>query len=143
MRGSRQAAGSALPKRAASACCAVPAAAPKRGRAPLRITRGRGRGKRLGTIDFRIAGGRLRALPTRIKLARGRYELRLCTTAGGSRCARRKLKVARGSIARLPGLSLGVPSGATGRVTFTVRATRGVFSALTAKRPSAGLLLGP
>ncbi len=75
--------------------------------------------------------------------SKGRYELRLCTTAGGSRCARRTLKVARSSIARLPGLSLAVPAGATGRVTFTVRATRGVFSALTAKRPSAGLLLGP
>ncbi len=121
----------------------TPSAVPNRGRATLRIARGRGRGKRIGTIDFQITGGRLRALPTRIKLARGRYELRLCTTAGGSRCARRKLKVARSSIARLPGLSLGVPSGATGRVTFTVRATRGVFSALTAKRPSAGLLLGP
>ena len=118
-------------------------AVPNRGRATLRIARGSGRGKRLGTIDFQITGGRLRALATRVKLARGRYELRLCTTAGGSRCARRTLKVARSSIARLPGLSLGVPAGATGRVTYTVRATRGLFSALTAKRPSAGLLLGP
>jgi hypothetical protein len=116
---------------------------PNRGRATLRIARGRGRGKRLGTIDFQITGGRLRALATRVKLARGRYELRLCTTAGGSRCARRTLKVARSSIARLPGLSLGVPAGATGRVSYTVRATRGVFSALTAKRAGAGLLLGP
>ena len=32
---------------------------------------------------------------------------------------------------------------APSRVSYTVRATRGVFSALTAKRPSAGLLLGP
>jgi hypothetical protein len=120
-----------------------PAAVPNRGRATLRIARGRGRGRRLGTIDFQVTGGRLRALATRVKLMRGRYELRLCTTAGGPRCARRKLRVARTSVARLPGLSIGVPAGATGRVTYTVRATRGVFSALTAKRPSAGLLLGP
>ena len=65
------------------------------------------------------------------------------TTAGGTRCTRRTLTVRRRSIARLPGLSLSVPSGATGRVSYTLRATRGVFSALTAKRPSAGLLLGP
>jgi len=53
------------------------------------------------------------------------------------------VKVARTSIARLPALSLGVPTGATGRVSYTLRATRGVFSALTAKRPGSGLLLGP
>jgi hypothetical protein len=137
--------GNAPPDSAAPAppASTPPAAAPSTGRATLRIARGRGRGKRIGTIEFRIAGGRLRALATRVKLARGRYELRLCTTAGGSRCARRTLKVARSSSARLPGLSLGVPAGGTGRVTYTVRATRGVFSALTAKRPRSGLLLGP
>ncbi|HET8952686.1 MAG TPA: hypothetical protein VFN44_19325 [Solirubrobacteraceae bacterium] len=115
---------------------------PNRGRATLKVARGRGKGKRIGTIDFQITAGRLKAFPTRVKLARGRYEVRLCTTAV-ARCATRKLKVARRSIARLPGLTLGVPSGSTGRVTYTLRATRGVFSALTAKRPSAGLLLGP
>jgi hypothetical protein len=89
-----------------------------------------------------VTAGRLLAMPARVKLARGSYRLRLCTTAGGSRCAKRTLKVARSSVARLPRLSLAVPAGTTGRVTYTVRATRGVFSALTAKRPSAGLLLG-
>ncbi len=117
--------------------------APNRGRAALRVVRGRGRGKRLATIDFQVTAGRLRALPVRVRLARGRYELRLCSTVGGSRCTRRTLKVARASSVRLPRLTLGVPAGATGRVSYTVRATRGVFSALTAKRPSAGLLLGP
>jgi hypothetical protein len=115
---------------------------PNRGRASLKVTRGRGKGKRIGTIDFQITGGRLRALPTRVKLARGRYKLRLCTTAA-TRCATRTLKVRRTSIARLPGLSLAVPAGSTGRVSYTLRATRGIFSALTAKRPGAGLLLGP
>jgi hypothetical protein len=120
-----------------------PTSVPNRGRATLKIARGRGRGKRLGTIDFQITGGRLLAMPVRLKLARGRYELRMCTTAGGSRCAKRTVRVKRSSLARLPRLSLSVPAGTTGRVTYTVRATRGVFSALTAKRPSAGLLLGP
>jgi hypothetical protein len=127
----------------ATTATAKPAAAPSRGRATLKIARGRGAGKRLGTIDFQVTGGRLLAMPARVKLARGSYQLRLCTTAGGSRCAKRTLKVARSSVARLPRLSLSVPAGTTGRVTYTVRATRGVFSALTAKRPSAGLLLGP
>ncbi len=120
-----------------------PAAAPSRGRATLRITRGRARGKRLGTIGFQISGGRLRSSPARVRLAGGRYRLRLCTTAGGTRCTRRTLKVVRTKVARLPALSIAVPAGAAGRVTYTLRATRGVFSALTAKRPSAGLLLGP
>jgi len=53
------------------------------------------------------------------------------------------LTVARTSRARLPALSVGVPAGAAGRVSYTLRATRGIFSALTAKRPAAGLLLGP
>ena len=118
--------------------------APSRGRAALRIARGKGRGKRLGTIAFEVAGSRLRSSATRVRLARGRYQLRLCTTAGGApRCTRRALKVARASAARLPSLSLAVPAGATGRVSYMVRAVRGVFSALTAKRPAAGLLLGP
>jgi hypothetical protein len=82
------------------------ATVPNRGRATLKIARGRGRGKRLGTIDFQITGGRLLAMPVRVKLARGRYRLLLCTTAGGTRCAKRTLKVARSSIARLPRLSL-------------------------------------
>ncbi len=78
-----------------------------------------------------------------MRLDRGRYEVRLCSTAPGTRCARRTLKVARRSAARLPRLEIGVPAGAAGRVTYTLRATRGIFSALTAKRPGAGLLLGP
>ena len=127
----------------AAAVPAPPSTAPIRGRAPLRIARGRGRGRRLGTIEFRLADGRLRAAPARVRLARGRYRLRLCSTAGGTRCARRTLTVARTSVARLPALSIGVPAGAAGRVSYTLRATRGVFSALTAKRPGAGLLLGP
>ena len=85
-----------------------------------------------------VAGGRLRAAATRVRLVRGRYQLRLCTTAGGTRCARRTLTVARTSRARLPALSVGVPAGAAGRVSYTLRATRGVFSALTAKRPGPG-----
>jgi len=93
---------------------------------------------------FEVTGLRLRSSAVRVRLARGRYQLRLCTTAGGgTRCARRALKVARTSAARLPSLSIAVPAGATGRVSYTVRAARGVFSALTAKRPGAGLLLGP
>jgi hypothetical protein len=119
-----------------------PPGVPNRGRASLKVARGRGKGKRIGTIDFQIVSGRLKALPTRVKLARGRYRLSLCTTAA-TRCATRTLRVRRRSIARVPGLSLSVPAGSTGRVRYTLRATRGVFSALTAKRPSAGLLLGP
>ena len=42
---------------------------------------------------------------------------------------------------RLPALSVGVPAGTAGRVSYTLRATRGIFSALTAKsagrRPAA------
>jgi len=120
-----------------------PSGAPSRGSAVLRIARGKGRGKRLGTIAFEVAGARLRSSAARVRLPRGRYQLRLCTTAGGSRCARRTLKVPRASAAKLPALSVAVPAGATGRVSYTVRAVRGVFSALTAKRPAAGLLLGP
>jgi len=128
---------------AAVAAGPAPAAAPTRGRAALRIARGRGRGKRIGTIAFALADGRLRAAPARVRLARGRYRLTLCSTAAGARCARRTLAVRRHARTRLPALSLAVPAPATGRVTYTVRATRGVFSALTARRPSAGLLLAP
>ena len=79
-----------------------------------------------------------------MRLVRGRYQLRLCTTAGGTRCARRTLTVARTLAARAcPRCAIGVPAGAAGRVSYTLRATRGIFSALTAKRPGAGLLLGP
>ncbi len=119
------------------------AAAPSRGRAVLRIAGGGRRGRSLGRIAFQVAAGRLRTAPARVRLARGRYTVRLCTTAGGTRCARRSVVVRRRSAARLPSLSIRVPSGSTGRVSYTLRARGGAFRARTAERVSAGLLLGP
>jgi hypothetical protein len=124
---------------------AAGASAPRSGRAALRIAAGRGRGKRLGTIAFRISGGRLATVPARVRLARGTYGLRLCTTAGASaskpRCATRRLKVARSARTRLPALALPVPAGVSGRASYTIKAVGRTFSALTAKRPGIGLLL--
>jgi len=44
------------------------------------------------------------AAATRVRLDRGRYEVRLCSTAPRTRCARRTLKVSRRSATRLPRL---------------------------------------
>jgi hypothetical protein len=97
-------------------------AATTRGRVTLRVARGRGRGKRVRTVAFRLAGGRLHAARARVRLARGRYRLALCSTAAGARCARRTLTVPRRARTRLPALSLAVPAGTAGRVTYTARA---------------------
>ncbi|MGH2970285.1 MAG: hypothetical protein ACRDK0_14680, partial [Solirubrobacteraceae bacterium] len=58
--------------------------APRSGKAALRVGHGRGRGKRLGTIAFRVTGAALKASPVRVRLAKGRYELALCVTAGAA-----------------------------------------------------------
>ena len=107
--------------------------------------RGRGRGKRLGTIDFPSRAA-AEGAATRVKLAKGRYELTLCTTAGGSplrpRCVTRRLRVKRAAQDRgCPRCRCRVPAGAAGRVTYTVRATARLFSALHRQAAAAGLLL--
>jgi hypothetical protein len=124
---------------------AVDLTTPARGRATLKVASRRGRGKRLGTVAFAVASGRLEATPSRVRLARGRYELKLCTTAGASasrpRCARRRLTVKRSGKRRLPVLSVRVPAGSRGRATYTVTAVGRLFTASTARRPAVGVLL--
>ncbi len=121
-----------------------PAARRPKGRAALKVAVGRGKGKRLGTIAFRVAGGKLRSSRTKIKLARGRYELALCTTAGTTvyapRCAKRRVTVKRGSI-KLPALAVRMPAGVEGRATYSVTAVGRLFAARTAKRPRLGVSL--
>src|SRR5919107_3904113 len=70
----------------------VPTVLPQPKRATLRIAAGKGRGKRLGTVTFTPSADRMRAGSLRLRLAKGRYELRLCTPFG---CAKRALKVRR------------------------------------------------
>jgi hypothetical protein len=120
-------------------------ATPTRGRTTLKVAAGRGRGRRLGTVAFAVAAGRLKATPSRLRLARGRYELRLCTTAGATasrpRCVHRRLSVRRAGRRRLPALSVPVPTGSRGRASYTVTAVGRPFAARTARRPTAGVLL--
>jgi hypothetical protein len=122
-----------------------PAAGPVSATTALKIAIGRGRGRRLSTVAFSVASGRLRAATGALKLARGRYELALCTTAGGSttlpRCVRRRLRVKRTGRVRPPALTIAVPAGSSGRATLTVSAVGRLFAARTAKRPALGVLL--
>ena len=122
-----------------------PRAVPNRGRATLQ-DRARARAAASGSArsTSRSRAAACARSPTRVRLARGRYELRLCTTAGGARCARRTLKVAPHARSRAcPALSLGRPRRRHGpRQLHRCARPAAIFSALTAKRPSAGLLLG-
>ena len=118
------------------------AAGPTSGRATLKVAAGRGKGKRLGTVAFAVTSGRLKSSTPRVPLAKGRYELRLCTTAGASpsrpRCATRRVRARTSAPTRLPALSVAVPAGSTGRVAYTVTAVGRLFAARTANRPLLG-----
>jgi hypothetical protein len=115
-----------------------------KGSATLKVAVGHGKGRRLGTIGFTVAGGKLTSSRTRIRLARGRYELKLCTTAGASavrpRCVTRRASFASAA-ARLPALSVEMAAGVEGRVSLTVTAVGRLFAARTAKRPRQGVIL--
>jgi hypothetical protein len=115
------------------------------GSAALKVAVGKGRGRRLATIAFSVANGRLQTRRTRLRLAKGRYDVTLCTTAGAStttpRCVTRRLRVKRARKVATPALSVPVPAGAEGRVSYAVTAIGRLFAARTAKRPALGLLL--
>jgi hypothetical protein len=115
-----------------------------KGSAALKVALGRGKGKRLGTIGFSLAGGKLTSSRTRIRLAKGRYELMLCTTAGASatqpRCVKRRVS-AKSGVTRLPALSVGMADGVEGRASYAVTAVGRLFAARTAKRPRQGVVL--
>lgn len=119
---------------------------PSSGRASLKIAVGRGRGKRLGSVGFAVAAGRLRATTSPLRLTAGRYVLSVCTTAGASaakpRCAARRVRVSGRGRYRVPVLTIAVPLGADGRASVSVTAIKRKFSARTASRPAAGLVLG-
>jgi hypothetical protein len=123
----------------------LPVAGTSSGRAPLKVAVGKGRGRKLATIAFTVANGRLQTKKTKLKLAKGRYDVTLCTTAGASttmpRCVTRRLRVKRVRKVGTPALSVPVPAGAEGRVSYTVTAIGRLFAARTAKRPAVGLLL--
>lgn len=120
--------------------------APSSGRAKLTISTGRGRGRILGSVGFAVAAGRLTATPSRLRLAKGRYVLTVCTTAGGTqtrpRCGTRRMTVKRAGRTRVPVLTIGVPLGVDGRASVTLTAVRRLFAARTAPRPAVGVLLG-
>ena len=119
----------------------LPAATgPAGGRAALIVTAGPGRGRRLGSIAFALARGRVRAAGGRVRLPRGRYRAALCASAA-PRCAFRRL-IAGARRTLLPALSVAVPSGARVRARYTVTGVGGRFLARTAGRPSQGVLLG-
>ena len=122
---------------------AAPARRPK-GKAALKVAVGRGKGKRLGTIAFSVADGRLKSSRTKVRLAKGRYEIALCTTADASatipRCVKRRVTVKRGAF-KLPALSVRMADGVEGRVSYTVTAVGRLFAARTAKRPRQGVIL--
>jgi hypothetical protein len=121
-----------------------PAARKPKGRAALKVAVGRGKGKRLGTIAFRVSGGKLRSSRTKVRLAKGRYELALCTTAGASsttpRCVTRRVTV-KGRSFKLPALAVRMAAGVEGRATYSVTAVGRLFAARTAKRPRLGVAL--
>ena len=99
---------------------AEPAATPPLALGTLRVTAGKGRGKRLAAVRFRDSYGRVRVSAVRVKLARGRYTVRLCSAFG---CASRTLKVRRAKKVLLPTLTVtGSPAGA--RFTLTARTRR-------------------
>jgi hypothetical protein len=94
-----------------------------RGRVALRLAprkRGHGRGRRIATVPFRLAGGRLKTSATRVRLPRSRYRLALCAPAGGA-CARGTVTVRRHPRTRLPALSLDLPARDAGRISYTAR----------------------
>ena len=99
------------------------------------VRTGRGKGRRLGTVAYRLARGKVRSSRTRVRLRRGRYEIALCATSPTTRCARRRVTVRRGRV-KLPRLA--VVLGAEGRVSYTVTAVGRRFAARTASR---GVLL--
>jgi len=115
-----------------------------KGSAALKVAVGRGKGKRLGTIGFSVADNRLTSSRTKIRLAKGRYEIALCTTADASatipRCVKRRVTVKRGAF-KLPALSVRMADGVEGRVSYTVTAVGRLFAARTAKRPRQGVIL--
>ncbi len=119
--------------------------APASGRATLKIAVGKRRGRKLGTVAFSVAAGRLKAKRTKLELAKGRNDDTHCTTAGAStttpRCVTKRLRVKRARRVATPALSVAVPAGTTGRATYTVTAIGRLFAARTAKRPAVGLLL--
>jgi hypothetical protein len=116
----------------------APAAAGLLGSAAHRLARG---GRRLGTVRFSLAGGRLRAQASKLRLARGRYALSLCTVRPGeaTRCRTRRFALARAGRVRPPALTVALPEGG-GRASVSL-AGRG-FAARTAKRPTLGVLVG-
>jgi hypothetical protein len=120
--------------------------APSSGRATLKVAAGRGRGKRLGSVGFAVAAGRLRATTSPLRLTAGRYVLTVCTTAGASaatpRCTSRRVRVSGRGRYRVPVLTVAVPLGADGRASVSITAIKRTFAARTASRPAAGLLLG-
>jgi hypothetical protein len=99
----------------------VPAVvAPAVAHGTLRVTAGRGRGKRLAAVRFRDSYGRVRVSAVRVKLAKGRYTVRLCSVFG---CVSRTVKVRRAKKVLLPTLTVaGAPAGA--RYTLTGRTRR-------------------
>jgi hypothetical protein len=120
--------------------------APSSGRATLKIAVGRGRGKKLGSVGFAVAAGRLRATTSPLRLAKGRYTLTVCTTAGARaatpRCKSRRVRVSGRGRYRVPVLSITVPRGVNGRASVFVTAVGRFFAARTTARPAQGVLLG-
>jgi hypothetical protein len=113
-------------------------AAPTSFTAPLKLAGGRRRGRSLGSVVFVHSGGIVHATLPALRLARGRYVLKLCLFwGGGVRCVSRAFAARRSGRVRPPKLAIDVPVGS--RVALTV-AGRG-FSARTAKRPSAGVYI--
>jgi hypothetical protein len=104
------------------------------GKAKLKVFAGRGRGRALGRIAFALAGGRVTASAPKLRLARGRYDVALCTTApagGVQRCAHRRFSARHGRT-RPQRLAIGVPAGAGVRATLTLTAVGRPFGARTA-----------
>ena len=125
----------APPPVAAPAAAAPRVPGPSSGRAKLKVFAGKGRGRALGRVGFAVAGGRLTAASPKLKLARGRYDVALCTTAlagGTQRCTHRRF-TAKGGRGRPPKLAIAMPAGAGARAALTVTAVGRPFAARTAK----------
>jgi hypothetical protein len=136
--------GTASPPVAAPAGAAPRVPGPSSGRVKLKVFAGKGRGKALGRVAFAIAAGRLTATTPRLRLAKGRYDVALCTTSlagGAQRCAHRRFS-AKGGHGRPPRLAIGVPAGAGARAALSVTAVGRQFGARTASRAATGLALG-
>lgn len=104
------------------------------GKAKLKVFAGKGRGHALGRIAFALAGGRVTARAPKLKLARGRYDVALCTSAaegGAQRCAHRRFSAARRGRTRPPRLAIAVPAGARVRAALTLTAVGKPFGART------------